>query len=152
MRIRNLLCGVCGIVLAFAAFSPMARADEWNQMTKLSFSQPIEIPGRVLPAGTYWFTLANTQSRNVVEIFNSNWSKKYATIITVPEYRLQSTDHTQVEFAERPHDKPEALLTWYYPGLLIGHEFLYSKRQENTFTRDIKEEVVGQHPFLKLRS
>jgi Protein of unknown function (DUF2911) len=149
MKIRNVLCGVCGIILAFSAFLPMARADDWNQMTKLSFSQPVEIPGRVLPAGTYWFTLADTQSRNVVEIFSSNWSKM-ATLITVPEYRLQSTDHTQVEFVERPHDKPEALLTWYYPGILTGHEFLYSSRQENRFARDIKEAVVA--PVLKIRS
>ncbi|HKV78709.1 MAG TPA: hypothetical protein VJP02_11235 [Candidatus Sulfotelmatobacter sp.] len=150
MKIRNVLCGVCGMVLAFAAFLPMARADEWNQMTKLSFSQPVEIPGSVLPAGTYWFKLADAQSRNVVEIFNSNQSKIDATLITVPEYRLQSTDHTEVEFAERPHDKPEALLTWYYPGTLTGHEFLYSSRHENAFARDIKEDVMG-HPFLKLR-
>jgi hypothetical protein len=152
MRIRNLLCGVCGVVLAFAAFSPMARADEWNQMTKLSFSQPVEIPGRVLPAGTYWFKLADIPSRNVVEIFNSNWSKIHATLFTVPEYRSQSIDHTEVEFAERSHFKPEALLTWYYPGMLTGHEFLYSKRQENAFARDVKEDVMAHHPFLKLRS
>jgi len=150
MKIRNVLCGGCGIVLAFAAFLPMARADEWNQMTKLSFSQPVEIPGSVLPAGTYWFKLADAQSRNVVEIYNSNQSKIDATLITVPEYRLQSTVHTEVKFAERPHDKPEALLTWYYPGMLTGHEFLYSSRQENAFARDIKEDVMG-HPFLKLR-
>ena len=149
MKIRSILCGVCGIVLAFSAFLPMARADEWNQRTELSFSQPIEVPGAVLPAGTYWFVLADSQPRNIVEIFSSNWSKIYATLITVPEYRLQSTDHTEVEFAERPHDKPEALLTWYYPGRLTGHGFLYSSRQENRFAREIKEDVVA--PVLKIR-
>ena len=150
MKIRNVLCGVCGIVLAFAAFLPTARADEWNQQTKLSFSQPVEIPGGVLPAGTYWFKLADTQSHNVVEIYSSDWSKDYATLVTVPEYRLQSTNHTEIEFAERPQDKPEALLNWYYPGTLAGHEFLYSSRQENAFARDVKEDVMA-HPFLKLR-
>src|ERR1700758_1740341 len=120
MKIGNVLSGVCGIILAFTTFLPMARADEWNQQTKLSFSQPVEIPGGVLPAGTYWLKLADTQSRNVVDIYSSDWSKDYATLVTVPEYRLQSNDHTEVEFAERPHDKPEALLTWYYPGMLTG--------------------------------
>ena len=150
MTIRSILCGVCGIVLAFSAFLPMARADEWNQKTELSFSQPIEIPGSVLPAGTYWFVLANSSSdRNLVEIFSSNWSQEYATLPTVPEYRAESTDKTQVDFAERPHDQPEALLTWYYPEQLTGHEFLYSRRQENRFARDIKEDVVA--PVLKIR-
>jgi hypothetical protein len=151
MKIRNVLCGVCGIVLAFSAFLPMARANEWNQKTELSFSQPIEIPGRVLPAGTYWFVLADSQSdRNLVEIFSKNWSKEYATLQTTPEYRAESTDNTEVQFAERPHDKPEALLVWYYPGLLKGHEFLYSSRQEKRFARDVKEDVVA--PVLQIRS
>ena len=30
-----------------------ARADEWNKKTVLTFTQPFEIPGKVLPAGTY---------------------------------------------------------------------------------------------------
>jgi hypothetical protein len=150
MKIRNVLCGVCGIILVFSAFLPMARADEWNQKTQLSFSQPIEIPGGVLPAGTYWFVLADSQSdRNLVEIFSRNWSREYATLQTAPVYRAESTDNTEVEFAERPHDKPEALLGWYYPGLLTGHEFLYSSRQEKRFARDIKEDVVA--PVLKTR-
>jgi hypothetical protein len=145
MTIRSILCGVCGIVLAFSAFLPMARADQWNQKTELSFSQPIEIPGTVLPAGAYWFVLANTRSdRNVVEIFSSNWSQEYATLQTVPVYRDESTSHSEVEFAERPHGQPEALLSWYYPGQLTGHEFLYSSRQENRFARDIKEDVVAR--------
>jgi hypothetical protein len=151
MTIRNVLCGVCGIILAFSAFLPMARADEWNQKTELSFSQPIEIPGRVLPAGTYWFVLADSQSnRNVVEIFSTDWSRIYATLFTAPEYRAESTGNTEVQFAERPHDKPEALLNWYYPGQLTGHEFLYSSRQEKRFARDIKEDDVA--PVLKTRS
>jgi len=119
-------------------------------MTKLTFCQPFAIPGRVLPAGTYWFKLADMRSRNVVEIFSSDWSKEYAALITIPEYRLQSADRTEVRFAERPHDRPEALLTWYYPGVLTGHEFLYSSQQEERFARDIKEDVTP-HPSLTLR-
>ncbi|MGA8617947.1 MAG: hypothetical protein WB660_05440 [Candidatus Sulfotelmatobacter sp.] len=150
MKIHSILCGVCGILLFFSAFLPMARADEWNQQTELSFSQPIEIPGTVLPAGTYWFVLADSQSdRNLVEIFSNDWSKEYAALQTVPEYRAESTAKTEIDFAERPHDQPEALLSWYYPGDLTGHEFLYSSRQENRFARDIKEDVVA--PVLKIR-
>jgi hypothetical protein len=150
MKIRNVLCGVCGMILAFSALLPMARADIWNQKTELSFSQPIEIPGTVLPAGTYWFVLLDSQSdRNLVQIFSKNWSKEYATLQTIPEDRVAATSRTEVEFAERPHDKPEALLSWYYPGQLTGHEFLYSSRLEKRFARDIKEDVVA--PVLKTR-
>lgn len=144
MKIRNVLSGVCGIVLAFSAFLPVARADVWNQQTELSFSQPVEIPGRVLPAGRYWFVLLNSPSdRNVVQIFSSDWSKEYATLETVSQIRTQSTDKTEVQFAERRHDKPVALLSWYYPGELTGHEFLYSPRHERQFAREVKEEIVA---------
>jgi hypothetical protein len=45
------------LIFAGAVFLPAARAGEANQKTKLVFSQPVGIPGAVLPAGTYWFIL-----------------------------------------------------------------------------------------------
>ena len=44
-------------LLAVLVALPAARADQSNQATKVTFSQPVQIPGRVLPAGTYWFEL-----------------------------------------------------------------------------------------------
>ena len=150
MNMRNLFCLVVGVALACMGFLPAAAADDWNQMTKLSFSQPIEIPGSVLPAGTYWFVLEDSPTeRNIVQVFSADWSKECATLLTVPSYRSESTDVTEVEFAERPHDKPEALLTWYYPGRLTGHEFLYSSRHEKEFASDIKQDVDARE--LKVR-
>jgi hypothetical protein len=49
------------------------RADEWNKKTVLTFTQPFEIPGKVLPAGTYTFELADTMAdRHIVRIFNAD--------------------------------------------------------------------------------
>ena len=45
------------LLLAFLMVLPAARADQANQATKVTFNQAVQIPGRVLPAGTYWFTL-----------------------------------------------------------------------------------------------
>ena len=36
------------------------RADEGNQKTTLTFSEPVELPGIVLPAGKYVFKLVET--------------------------------------------------------------------------------------------
>lgn len=140
---KSAIAIVAGIVLAFAAFLPIARADDWNQKTKLTFSQPVEIPGRVLPAGSYWFVLANSDSnRNIVRIFNSDWSREYAILYTANTVRAEPADHTELKFAERPHNKPEALLKWYYPGSLEGHQFQYSPRHEREFARDAKVDVM----------
>jgi len=145
MSVRSFLAVFFGVALAWMAFLPAAHADEWNQMTKLKFSEPVQIPGHeVLPAGSYWFVLANSPAdRNIVQVFSSDWRHEYATLLTEPTLRQHATSHTVVKFAERPHDQPPALLKWYYPGRFTGHEFLYSAKNEHRFSRDIKENVTA---------
>jgi hypothetical protein len=150
MSFRSVLSVVFGFVLACMAFLPVARADVWNQATKLTFSEPIELPGVVLPAGSYWFVLGDSASnRNLVEVFSQDWSEEFANLITIPSYRQQPTNETEVKFAEPRHGGPESLLKWYYPGLLEGHEFLYSARQEHQLARDVKQDVIA--PALTTR-
>jgi hypothetical protein len=130
-------------VLSCAVFLPAARADQWDQMTKMTFTQPIEIPGRVLPAGSYWFVLLPSNSdRNVVQVFSEDRAHLYATLETIPVDRQQVKDKTEIKLAERPYDRPEALLEWYYPGVLTGHEFLYSRKQESQLARDVQQDVL----------
>ena len=141
-RDAGLLLG--SLVLACAVFLPSARAGEWNAMTRMTFNTPVEIPGRVLPAGTYLFVLENNQSdRNIVRIYNADQSKLYANLMTIPTHRPKSTNHTEVEFVVRSQQKPEALFKWYYPGRLTGYEFLYSTRHEKEFNRDGKRYVTA---------
>ena len=50
-------------VCAFASglfLAPLSKADTWDQLTKVTFSGPVEIPGQVLPAGTYWLKLLDS--------------------------------------------------------------------------------------------
>jgi hypothetical protein len=120
------------IGLAVSALASMvatsARADEWNKKTVLTFSQPVEIPGRVLPAGTYTFKLADSMiDRHIVQIFNADGSDIVATVMTIPDYRLISTDKTVIKFGEVPAGSPEAIRAWFYPGNTIGQEFVYPK-------------------------
>jgi hypothetical protein len=122
------------IALIGATFSPSARADAWNRSTVITFSAPVEIPGvhlagwGVLPAGTYVFKILDSQSdRHIVQIFNQDQTVVYATILAIPNYRLQATDKTVMTFRERPAGQPEALRAWFYPGRNWGEEFVYSK-------------------------
>src|ERR1700685_2968479 len=53
--------------------APAAKADEWDKQTVLTFNEPVEIPGKVLPAGTYVLRLLDSQSdRNVVQVFTED--------------------------------------------------------------------------------
>jgi hypothetical protein len=140
---------IIGLIIAFAAFFELtAHADELDQTTILTFSQPIQIPGRVLPAGTYVFKLASSDSdRNLVEIFNSDQTHLYGMFQTTPTERREPKGDTVITFAEGSGRSPEALLKWFYPGSLTGHEFEYSPRQEKELAQDRQQTVVvGQQP------
>jgi hypothetical protein len=133
-----------GLALAFLTIMPVARADEWNQASRLTFNQSVQIPGRVLPAGTYWFVLANTASnRNVVQIFSADRSTLYGTILTVSASRLEPTDHTAITFAKQGSMPANAIVTWFYPGFSSGQEFVYSKSENQELARAKHQTVMA---------
>jgi hypothetical protein len=132
--LRTATMTVFSFALMGAVFSPVAKADEWNRKTTITFSGPVEIPGvhlkgwAVLPAGTYVFKILDSQSdRHIVQIFSQDEKTVYATILAIPNYRLKATDKTVVTFRERPAGEPEALRAWFYPGRNWGEEFVYPK-------------------------
>src|SRR5437870_4433338 len=82
------------LALSFVSLAAVAtvRADDENRRTKLTFSQPVEIPGKVLPAGTYIFTLVDQAAdRHVVQVFSADGKTALAMFLTIPNYRLKST-------------------------------------------------------------
>ena len=103
-----------------------ASADEWNKETVLTFSKDVEIPGRILPSGTYVFRLADTPSnRHVVQVFDEGGRRILATVLTIPVVRLASADDTRITFGEQPAGTPSAIKEWFYPGNRDGEEFIY---------------------------
>jgi hypothetical protein len=131
-----------GLALAFVIMLPAARADEYDQASKLTFNQSVQIPGHVLPAGTYWFVLANINSRDIVQVFSSNRSTLYATILTIDADRPETTDKTAITFAERGM-QPETIVVWFYPGSSYGHQFLYSKPEEQELAQAKQRTVTS---------
>jgi len=118
-----MMIAVCGAVPAAAR-----QMDELNKKTVFTFNKAIEIPGQVLPAGTYTFRLVDSLSdRHIVQVFNADGSKLLGTVMTISNARLVATDKTVVRFSETPVGTPEALRAWFYPGNTIGQEFVYSK-------------------------
>ena len=132
------LCAVLvTIVLLGATLAPSARADQWDKKTIVTFNDAVEIPGQVLPAGTYVFRLADSISnRHIVQIWNADEDQVLVTIMTIPNTRFETPDDSLFEFDERPGDSPQALKVWFYPGNNTGEEFIYSRysyRQSNTY-------------------
>lgn len=73
MKSRKLYLITISLLLLGVALAPSVRADESDKKTVMTFSEPVQVPGVVLPAGTYVFKLADTQGdRNIVQIFNAD--------------------------------------------------------------------------------
>jgi hypothetical protein len=131
-----------GLLLAFVIILPVARASELDQATKITFNQPVQIPGRVLPAGTYWFVLLDASvSKDIVQVFNSNQSMLYATVFTNSIESPTITDNTAVTFAERESTQSVTLLSWIYPGRDTGHQFRYSNKEMEELAQ-VKHETI----------
>ncbi|MGC0771755.1 MAG: hypothetical protein WB543_02390 [Candidatus Acidiferrum sp.] len=128
MRFVKIALVAVTLALFIGSFSGPARADTWNKKTILTFSQPIEVPGKVLPAGTYTFKLLDSISyRHIVQIWDEDGMRLITTILAIPNYRLEPTGETVIKFHERPGDTPDALRAWFYPGDNFGQEFVYPK-------------------------
>ncbi len=136
--------GFCAAVMFVLTLPTVLMADEWDKATKLTFNEPVEIPRMVLPAGTYWFTLANNESdRNIVDVWNSDRSRLITTILAVPDYRLKPTGKTVVHFTERPSGAPEAIHSWFYPGDNFGEEFVYPRSRAVQLAKQTNRPVLS---------
>lgn len=123
-----------GAFLLLAALAPRTKADPWNRKTVVTFSEPVEIPGQVLPAGTYVFKLADSQAnRHTVQIWTEDEQELITTVITIPSQRPEPASRSIFRFEERPADSPQAISAWFYPGETTGEEFVYSYDNSNSY-------------------
>jgi LPXTG-motif cell wall-anchored protein len=112
------------------ALLPQLHADGWSKSTKFTFKNPVQIPGQVLPPGTYVFRLLNSKSdRHVVEVWDEKDQHLLATVIAIPDYRTEAKGDTTLKFSERS-GSPDAIKEWFYPGDNFGQEFVYPKGAE----------------------
>jgi len=107
-----------------------ARADEWNKLTYLTFSGPVQLPGVTLPAGTYRFELADPDtSRRIIRVSDKDGSKSYGMFLSISDRKLEPADNPVVMFKETPSGVPQAVQAWFYPGETYGYEFAYPHDQ-----------------------
>jgi len=132
MRILKGVVLTLGTLLLCFTIIPSSGADVGNKKTFVTFNEAVEVPGQVLPAGTYVFKLADSLSdRHIVQIWNADENHLFATILAIPAQRLEASGDSAFELEERPGDSPMALKFWFYPGDTIGQEFAYSYRQSS---------------------
>jgi hypothetical protein len=100
------------------------------------------VSGTVLPPGEYVMKLAESQAnRHVVHIFNDKEDEVKATILAIPNYRLQPTGDTKFSYWEAPAGQPRPLRAWFYPGDNFGQEFVYPKEMAKQIAQTATDPV-----------
>jgi hypothetical protein len=148
MEAKRLMQAAAVAVALTAAWSVAGKAagqfSDTNQLTYLTFSAPVELPGVTLPAGKYAFQLLDSPvNRHIVEVWDENRTRLITIALTVPSDRRQVSDETVVTFEERSEDAPPAVQYWYYPGTQSGHEFVYPHDQAVKIARASNHEVLS---------
>ena len=138
--VRNVV--IITFLLAFFIVLPVVHADEWNQATFFTFSQPVQIPGRVLPAGTYLFELVNSFNHEIVRISNADRTNVIAIIQARPTQQKGLSGKSAIVLAERGVSQPEAIVAWSYPGHVEGHQFLYPKQVQEQVAKEKQDTIV----------
>jgi hypothetical protein len=123
---RKLFTGAIGLMLLGGIFFvPQGRADESDKKTIVTINEPIQVPGKVLPAGTYVFKLINANDRTLLAIFNADDTHLVTMVQGIPDRVNETPDKAIIQLEQRSPEQPEALKAWFYPGENDGVAFVY---------------------------
>jgi hypothetical protein len=123
---RKMFTGmICLMLLGGTLFVSKVRADESDKKTIMTVNEPVQVPGKVLPAGTYVLKLVDPNDRTLVAIYTADEMHLITTVRGIPDSRTETASTAIFQLEERPSGQPEALATWFYPGDNAGVEFVY---------------------------
>lgn len=126
MKRSSMLVVSCCLLIAIVE-GLAAQENQKYQTTEVIFTAPMEIPGRVLPAGKYLFTLLpGDPEHSMVQVWSADRQHLLATLLTVPDYHLRGpSGSSTVRFDTNRYGQTDALRAWFYPGDNYGHEFVH---------------------------
>lgn len=128
-RVKLIATALALAVLAVLATRVTAQETNTLERTFMTFSAAVEMPGVTLEPGTYVFKLADSPSRNVVQVWDKDEKHMIGHWTFVQSERPRVTDDTVVMFRETREGTTPAIQYWYFPGEKVGKEFLYPKDQ-----------------------
>jgi hypothetical protein len=137
---KRTLLTIALLASAAAMMQPSAAsAQPADQRTFLTFSAPVELPGRTLPAGRYEFRLADDSEMDIVQVLKGK--DVVGTYLTIPTDSLKFPDKPYVTFEHAPDGAAPAIRAWFYPGDSVGREFVYPKERGVAIARASQQPV-----------
>ena len=129
MRRKNIVLLTIAALLLALSLGPRAKADDWDKKTIVTFDQDVQIPGQVLPAGTYVFKLFRSSSdRFTVQVWEGSEFQLLATLITIGDSYPNPSGKAYFVLDTSGTDEgyPPAVVSWFFPGSDEGRDFIYS--------------------------
>jgi hypothetical protein len=104
---------------------------------QVRFTEPIQVPGAILQPGLYVFQLEPSRiDRQTVQIFREypNGSEKLVATaetdwVKRPVQKAKSANYSVVTTYAVPAGDPQVLDTWFTPGSIEGHQFVYGEQE-----------------------
>ncbi len=114
-----------GVALMLAVSSPVKAETLAGNEATVTFDHPVEVPGKVLPPGTYVFRTAD--SDDIVQVFSANQKHLFATLSVIPEDRpaQDSGNDSFVQLNKTRADAPQEIQGLFVAGRDTGFEFVY---------------------------
>ena len=128
-RISASLAVIGVALLVSAPASLTAKTIAGNEAT-VTFDHPVEVPGKVLPAGTYVFKTSDNDE--LVQVFSANNKGIFATFYAIPAYRSEMhNDDSFVQLSKTAARAPQEIEGLFVAGRTIGYQFLYPATKDN---------------------
>jgi hypothetical protein len=114
-----------GVALLTTASAPLEADALSEAKAVVTFDRPVEVPGTVLPPGTYVFK--SLENNELVQVFSANEKQLFATIIVVPEDRPAQDVNIDcfVQLTKTRADAPPEVEGFFLPGRATGFQFVY---------------------------
>jgi hypothetical protein len=128
-RVTAIAAATVLALLVALTLNVAAQQPDTRDRTIMTFSSAVELPGMRLEPGTYVFRLADSASRNVIQVLSQEEKDVLGQWLFVSAERPEVTGDTVVTFRETSAASTPAVQFWYYPGEKTGKEFVYPKDQ-----------------------
>jgi hypothetical protein len=142
MRIR--FGAVCAVI--FFLMTPLFAANPGNSVARFTLSNPSNIPGATLRAGTYTIHVVSRLSdRFIIRVDSAN-NDLHSTFIGVPNTTLPKPFTPGMVGWSNPANGAEYLKGWYFPGTSSIVEFVYPKSDAVAIANSNQAKVLAIDP------
>jgi hypothetical protein len=129
MKRRILLPSLLLCAVAILPAAAVAQRPVWSHKAFATFQRPVEIPGRILPPGTYVLRLIVPEI-HVGQVLSADEKQVFGIFFTSTMDRKPAPS-LETEIRLEPREKGSAkwdrLIGWFSPGEQVGDAISYDK-------------------------